>query len=354
MASRNMLEFLWLSLTLLFLLVHADDKFDAGEERKAKAFLKSYNEERPKRSYVSNEASWMYQTNLTKHNQNMQIQASKALEIYLLEVEKNASAFNTSKLSYDTARQINFIVASGSSKNTTKFDKLATVKAQMKEIYSTGKVYDSENKKNLSLSPDLVKIMATSDNYDRLLFAWDGWRETTGPKLRPLYKQFVELSNDGAKERGWQDTGEWWRSWYEVENLPEIAEDLWNNLRDLYQELHAYVRHKLSKKYPQVMNDEAIPAHVLGNMWSQSWTNIYTYVEPYQGKPSLDVTKNLKEQNYTALKMMKLAESFFTSIGLEGLPKSFYDKSLIEKPEDGREVVCHASAWDFKINKDVR
>merc|ERR1719228_1879629 len=60
------------------------------------------------------------------------------------------------------------------------------------------------------------------------------------------------------------------------------------------------------------------------------------------------------EKNYTALRMVKLADSFFTSIGLEAVPTSFYDKSLIEKPQDGREVICHASAWDFSIKKDVR
>ena len=99
--------------------------------------------------------------------------------------------------------------------------------------------------------------------------------------------------------------------------------------------------------------DGPIPAHLLGNMWAQSWVNIYDLVEPYKGKPSLDVTANMKKQNYNADKMFRLAESFFTSIGLEPLPSSFYNNSMITKPE-GREVICHASAWDFGINKDVR
>ena len=51
--------------------------------------------------------------------------------------------------------------------------------------------------------------------------------------------------------------------------------------------------------------------------------------------------------------MFEVAEEFFTSLGLKKVPQSFWEDSLIEKPDD-REVVCHASAWDFRNQKDVR
>ena len=206
-----------------------------------------------------------------------------------------------------------------------------------------------------TLATDITKILRTSRDYDRLLFAWKGWRDATGPKLRPIYEKFVELSNKGAKENGWDDKGAFWRSWYEVDNLESAVEALCNDLKPLYQELHAYVRYKLAMKYPgKVGKSDPIPAHILGNMWAQSWINIYDIIEPYKGQPSLDVTENMVKLNYTAEKMVRLAESFFTSIGLKKLPASFYTKSLIEKPKDGRGVICHASAWDFAINHDVR
>ena len=353
MASWINLPILWL-LPILLVFDHGSAAIDKAEEAKAKAFLDKYNKEKPQRSYLNNEASWKYSTNLTDYNQQKKREASLALDQYNLEAKKNASVFDVSKLSYDTARQIKFIVSSISSKDESKLNALSQVQATMQEIYSKGKVYDPNTNKNLSLSPDLVKIMADSNSdYERMLFAWDGWRRVTGPKLRSYYTQFVKLSNEGARENDWKDTGEYWRSWYEVDNLRDIVEELWNSLRDLYQELHAYVRHKLSKKYPQVMKGEPIPAHVLGNMWAQSWINIYEHVRPYKTNASLDVTANMVNQNYTRLRMVKLAESFFTSIGLKKLPESFYEKSLIKKPDD-RDVVCHASAWDFRINKDVR
>ncbi|KAH9368798.1 hypothetical protein HPB48_012443 [Haemaphysalis longicornis] len=67
---------------------------------------------------------------------------------------------------------------------------------------------------------------------------------------------------------------------------------------------------------------------------------------------------NLNEENkmktkMTVLDMYKLAEEFFTSMGLPQMPESFWKKSLLVKPKD-REVVCHASAWDFCRDNDVR
>lgn len=52
--------------------------------------------------------------------------------------------------------------------------------------------------------------------------------------------------------------------------------------------------------------------------------------------------------------MFEEADNFFTSLGLLPVPPEFWNKSMLEKPTDGREVVCHASAWDFYNGKDFR
>jgi hypothetical protein len=58
-------------------------------------------------------------------------------------------------------------------------------------------------------------------------------------------------------------------------------------------------------------------------------------------------------QGYTPLKMFRLAEEFFTSLNLSAMPQSFWERSILQKPED-RELICHASAWDFHDGKDFR
>lgn len=51
--------------------------------------------------------------------------------------------------------------------------------------------------------------------------------------------------------------------------------------------------------------------------------------------------------------MFQMSEDFFTSLGLLPTPPEFWSGSIIEKPAD-REIVCHASAWDFCNGKDFR
>ena len=36
-------------------------------------------------------------------------------------------------------------------------------------------------------------------------------------------------------------------------------------------------------------------SYILGNMWSQTWENVYSKVLPFEGFPSFDITEILKE-----------------------------------------------------------
>ena len=342
---------LFLALVAVFGPFVLEAAFDQAEENKALAFLAKYNNITPQEDYKSTVASWNHATNLTKYNKELKTDASLAFSAFYKKIRNNASEFDITKLSYDTARQIKRITASATPKDEATLRKVTELESEMEGIYSTGKVNDKG--KMLELDPDLYGILSKSRDYERLLFAWKGWRDAVGPKIRPLYTQFVKLKNQGAKDNKWDDIGQFWRSWYEVDDLEGMVEGFWNKLKPLYQELHAYVRYKLSKKYSEMSPKGPIPAHLLGNMWAQSWVNIYDLVEPYKNQPSLDVTVNMVNQNYTARRMVELADSFFKSIGLEPLPPPFYNKSMITKPKD-RDVICHASAWDFGINKDVR
>jgi peptidyl-dipeptidase A len=119
--------------------------------------------------------------------------------------------------------------------------------------------------------------------------------------------------------------------------------------------LASYVRHKLHEFYgPRHINlSQPIPIHLLGNIWGQKWA-LDDIVVPYRGKASVDVTAEMVRQKFTPRKMFDMAESFFTSLNMTRMPPTFWAKSIIEKPADGRELVCHASAWDFYVDDDVR
>ena len=48
-----------------------------------------------------------------------------------------------------------------------------------------------------------------------------------------------------------------------------------------------------------------------------------------------------------------MAEAFYTSIGMQPLPETFWQRSMFDKPK-GKDALCHASAWDLTFNNDLR
>ena len=172
--------------------------------------------------------------------------------------------------------------------------------------------------------------------------------------MRKDYARFVELSNKGAKELGFADTGAMWRSKYDMppDEFTKELDRLWEQVRPLYLKLHAYVRMKLHEKYGDVVPATGpIPAHLLGNIWAQDWSNVYTLVAPAQRRRrATRSTDILKRRKMTPLDMVQTGERFYTSLGFAPLPKTFWERSLFVKPRD-REVVCHASAWDIDYGR---
>ena len=66
---------------------------------------------------------------------------------------------------------------------------------------------------------------------------------------------------------GYQDLGEFWRSSYEVQNFASLIQELWNVLKPLYLQLHAYVRNRLRIVYGKKVNQTGpLPAHLLGEL----------------------------------------------------------------------------------------
>jgi peptidyl-dipeptidase A len=120
--------------------------------------------------------------------------------------------------------------------------------------------------KCLSL-PDLEDIMTNSRDPEELKKAWLGWHQIAVP-IRKDYVRFVELSNKGAQQMGFKDTGAMWRSKYDMEPdaFASEMERLWQQVKPLYDSLYTYTRHKLSEKYGKdiVAEDKPIPDTSVG------------------------------------------------------------------------------------------
>lgn len=314
----------------------------------------------------ANEAEWNYNVDLTNPAKTEAYnQATLALATFTQQQweQKFRDVDETQIKDAQLRRQVHFLKSLGTAAlSAEKYSLLNARLLAMQTQYSTAKVcpYKKQNcdlaTEGLNLDPGIEAVITTSRDYDELLYIWKGWHDASGKLMRADYKEYVELSNEAAKANGFADMGAMWQSTYEVDDFKNAIDKLWMQVAPLYKELHTYTLNRLKKQYPDKIASDSklIPGHVLGNMWGQTWINLYDLLVPYPDASSYDVTGALQEQKYTPKKMFEAADDFYQSLGLLPNGMCYGDKALIEKPTDGREVTCHASAWDFCDGKDFR
>jgi peptidyl-dipeptidase A len=325
----------------------------------ARAFLTGVDGDLRRLWIQSARASWVQTNFITGDTEALSAAAEEANMEYLGRTIKASARFQPLTLPADLRRQLDLLKISVSlppPPDAKARTELAEISVWMTSQYGKGKYCPDRLKGKCQDLDQLSEIMAKSRNYDDLLDAWTGWHKI-GQDLRDKYVRYVELSNSGAKDLGFADVGTLWRSGYDMppEKFEQDTDRLWTQVKPLYDSLHCFARKKLRDKYgkDKIADKAPIPAHLLGNMWAQEWDNLYDMLEPYSGEPSLNVTKGIQKKKLDAKGMVELAEKFFTSLGLDPLPKTFWERSLFTKPQD-REVVCHASAWDVTFNDDLR
>jgi peptidyl-dipeptidase A len=322
-------------------------------------FLSDANATLLKLSNAANEAGWVQDNFITVDTQAMSARANEALVNALTDYAKRAARFPADAGSADERRQLTVLkntMTMAAPSDPKRTEELTVIAARMAAAYGSGKYCPSggEDASGCLDVEAVTKILAENRDPKRLREVWEGWH-TIGAPMKADYARFVELSNEGAKEVGFADTGAMWRSRYDMapEAFAKELERLWEQLRPLYVSLHAHVRAKLREKYGDVVPvDGPIPAYLLGNIWAQEWNNIFELVAPATGsRVPLDAI--LRQRKIESQEMARIAERFFTSVGFDPLPKTFWERSLFVKPRD-REVVCHASAWVINNVDDVR
>jgi peptidyl-dipeptidase A len=187
---------------------------------------------------------------------------------------------------------------------------------------------------------------------------WTSWHDNVGAPMREDYQRMIAIAGEGAQELGFDDLGAMWRSNYDMspDQFAAETERMWQEVKPLYMALHTYVRSKLNEKYGSEVQPATGPirADLLGNMWAQEWGNIYPLVAPAgAGDIGYDLTDLIAEKDLDEVEMVRVGEQFFSSLGFEPLPETFWQRSQFVKPQD-REVVCHASAWDVDNVDDLR
>lgn len=330
---------------------------ESTEVAEARAFLERADAELGQMSKEISPIFWEQATNITDETNAAAAEAGARATTMAVSLANESKQFNDVDLPADLARKMQRLqsgVTIPAPSTEGAAEELSQITTGLEATYGTG----TFNYKGEDLNLDqLSTIIETSRDPEELQAVWEGWR-TISPPMKDDYARMVEIANEGATELGYDNLKTMWLSKYDMppEEMATEVDRLWSQVSPLYEELHCYVRAELNEEYGDDVQPATGPirADLLGNMWSQQWSNIYPLVEP-EGLPGqgYNLTDELVAADYDAIEMVETAEAFFGSLGLDPLPQTFWERSMIVRPED-REVVCHASAWDLDDEEDVR
>lgn len=325
----------------------------------AKAFMDKVEAELLKLGVADNRANWVKETYITDDTEWLSAAGDDRVIARTTELVKEARQFDGLTLPPDLKRKFMLLKLSlpmPAPADARLRQELTQVASSLSGSYGKGKYCPDENPANCLGIDDLEERMAKTRDEKDLGRLWAGWHKI-GPPMRERYARFALLSNQGARELGFKDTGFLWRSTYDMapEQFSAELERLWTQVEPLYKELHAFVRTRLAAKYGAAAErkDGMIPAHLLGNMWAQEWGNIYDIVAPPSAPATYDLGDILTKRKADAKAIVGFGENFFKSLGFEELPGPFWKRSMLTRPLD-HEAVCHASAWDVDMDTDVR
>ena len=331
---------------------------DAPTADDAAAFVAEAEERLAQLAQHAERVAWVYNTYIIHDTEVLSARANEALKTAQVDYAGRAARYaGVDGLDPVVERKLNMLrsgITIPAPADPAKIAEQAEIGTRLDGMYGSGKFCgEAGDCRDLN---QLSEVVNHSRDPAALLAAWEGWRTVSVP-MRELYARQVELANEGARELGFDDLGAMWRSQYDMpqEEFPTELDRLWGQVEPLYEALHCHVRAKLGEQYGTelVPQDGPIPAHLLGNMWAQDWSNLYDLVAPPGGDPGYDLTTILNEQGFDHLRMVETGENFFSSLGFEELPDTFWERSMFLKPAD-RDVVCHASAWDIDEQDDLR
>jgi len=322
----------------------------------AKAFVDRTEATMSRLSEYVNKASWVRATNITEDTMWLESKATAEFTDLATKAAIEAARYDGVAVDPVTRRKLDILkraLVAPAPQRPGAADEMATIASRLDSTYSTGKF--AYRGKQITLN-DAEEIMASSQDPAELKALWEGWHSIS-PGMRGDYAKLAAMSNEGSKALGYADTGALWRSGYDMDPAAFAAETdrLWAQVEPFYKNLHCYVRARLNEKYGDAVQPRTGPirADLLGNMWAQQWGNIYPIVAPKAETSAYSLDTLLTDASYDPTKMVKTGEAFYVSMGLAPLPETFWTRSQIVRPE-GREVVCHASAWDLDDRDDIR
>ncbi|KAG5323201.1 ACE enzyme, partial [Acromyrmex heyeri] len=275
-------------------------------------------------------AQWAYETNVNEYTQLQALDAQRLYADFQYQAWLLISRIDINSIRDPIIRRrLRYLSVVGpSALPPDQLDRYNRLINDMLAIYNAATIcaYNDPFRCGLRLYPDISQIMAKSRDWDELQYVWTEWRRRSGRPIRDLYHQLIALTNDAARMNNFTDAAEYWMFPYESPNFQQDIDEAWETIRPLYEELHAYIRRRLRDLYgPEKIGAHTpLPSHILG-----------------------------KNNGYTPIDMIRVAEEFYLSLNLSAMPPEFWAGSVFADPGD-RPLICQASAWDFCNRIDYR
>ena len=329
----------------------------AGPDREAMAgaFLEDYVNGYLPLYKASSEAAWAASTDVSEAHTAEQIARGQALNEFVGSpkvIEALQKQFVGNKDLGDlTARQVEKVrLKAAEAPGTIPEVVKARTEAEAKQSATQdGFVYTLERPGKPSEHPsanDIDRTLIGSRDLAERQAVWETSKAIGGP-LREGLLRVRDLRNKVARAVGFDSFFALQVADYgmTVDKMIALCDGLLDDIRPLYENLHAWAKHALTKRYDAPVPDGPIPAHWLPNRWGQNWPGLVEGVDadgPFKGKTREFITEQ--------------AEAFYVSLGFPKLPPSFYTRSDLypADPKTARKKNSHASAWHIDLRDDVR
>ncbi|MBI3766775.1 MAG: M2 family metallopeptidase, partial [Ignavibacteriales bacterium] len=324
-------------------------------KKDANDFLTMYNTIFQKLATVSNNAEWKASTDVTDQHTGERIGADQSTATFTgstYVIEKCRGLLkHKGELDALTVRQLEAILLTAAHNPGTIPDIVAervAAEANQSALLDGFRFCDQ------SVGDSCVKLTTpniideTLTNSTDLVVRKHAWEvsKQTGPVLKSGLIKLQSLRNRMGKEMGFNSLFSLEVADYgmTVPEMMKLMDETIEGMKPLYQQLHYWAKTKLAAKFKQPV-PRLIPAHWIGNRWSQAWPGIVEGVD-------LDHLFKDKKPEW----IIQQAERFYVSLGMPSLPTSFWEKSdLFELPPGAaRKKNTHASAWHIDLDHDVR
>ena len=324
-------------------------------QRRADRFLTMYDSIAQKLYSVAGEANWKAYTDVTDQHVGERIAADRALGAfagsqYVIE-ETKALLADKARLDDLTERQLEKVLLAAAQYPGTIPE---VVNARIEQEAKQSAVLDSftycvekrgEDCRKKITPNEIDNLLRSSRDLAERKRVWELSKQV-GPPLKPGLAALRQFRNQVAQEMGYDSFFALQVADYgmSVNEMMALMESFIADLRPLYEQLHCWAKHELAERYGQPP-PKRIPAHWIGNRWAQAWPGLTQAAD-------LDPLFEGKSPEW----IVEQGERFYTSLGMQALPESFWEKSDLYQlpPGAARKKNTHASAWHMDLARDVR